>query len=460
MCGRRWATTLASLGGSLGLRRHRVGLQQRPALGRRRRELVAVARPARRRRGPPRCPIGPSARASSARRTPVVPVADHRHTRRRSAPTPRSAPRGRRRSRRRRALGRRATPTAPVGALAEQVEIELTDRPSDVGHRLHSRGCPRPCAAEAPNRCRSEPASRPASTVPGRARADAVVGVPAAGRGRHRRPTSTAWPRAGPGRPRGRRVHDLGTSRRRRRRGRRGVRVLRTARRPAVAPPDDDWSRGWPRPTILKLGVTLAATPLARRLEAPTSCTPTTGSSPGRPTRWRPSGRAARRHDPRHRARPPRRPRCRTATPADDQRDRVVADLPGPIEVIACSRFMVQRGDRRLRAAVGEGATSCPTASTPVMWAPPEAAPTATRAARRRLGARPVREGLPGAGPGDRPTCATAAGHPLRDRRTRRATSPSCRRRSTSRAWATSSTSPASCPTTSCAPCCTAPAAS
>ena len=44
----------------------------------------------------------------------------------------------------------------------------------------------------------------------------------------------------------------------------------------------------------------------------------------------------------------------------------------------------------------------------------------AARAARRRLGPDPVREGLPGARPGDRPPAPPGARHPLRHRRARR----------------------------------------
>ena len=297
--------------------------------------------------------------------------------------------------------GRRAPPTAAGGCPRRtgggrgRRAAAVAGARGCTGHRRDRR-----VAAGRPIRAAC---SGPRATLARRARRDAVVGVPTAGRRRHRGPRRRPGPGAGPGRPRGRRAHPA-PPRRARRRGRSTACACCGPTPICPGCPTTTSSPRWRRPTT-------SSSQLAARLGG-----------------WRPDvvhahdwlvawagdtlhdavGRAAGRHDPRHRARPQRRPPAAGPAGGDQQR-RVVADLPGHAGDLLLA-VHGRRGHRRRSSCRRTRSTWCPTASTRTLG---RRRPADGRRGRDEplivvVGPGPVREGLPDAGPRARPRCATA----------------------------------------------------
>ncbi len=406
--------------GQFGLAGHRVGLAQRPTLGRDDLELVPVARPGGRSEARP--DSGRAVRVEHRERVgrPVVPVADHRHTRGIRRPHRETHSVGVAVPVDHEALRAEQLPEAPVGALAEQMEIELTDRPSDVGHLVHSRACLRPCAAArgtVPIRvCRSTSQSdlpvRPTGRVPGRASADAVVGLPATGDGRYGGPCRRPRHESRPSRPRGGRPDDRRADHRHGAGA--GWPVPRPADRgrPSLAPSRrDGGAHGIGQPWLRQArGDARRPRPVPRRMDSRHRArTRLAHRMGGRHTRHDPQG-SIRVDDARNRADAARRP-APARRSHRHQLDRVVARLPGR-SIDRAHPVHGRTADHRIRT--GRRARGAdPQRGRPGALGATRVRRVRTRAARGLVGQRAVREGLPGPGTVDqhrpRLACRTSA---------------------------------------------------
>ena len=201
---------------------------------------------------------------------------------------------------------------------------------------VHSRACLRPCVAargtwsHAIRTCPFGLPVRPASRVPGRASADAVVGLPAAGDGRDGGARRGPRHESRPGRPRGGRADDRRTDHRHGAGAERPVPGAADRRRPSLAPSRrDGGAHGVGQPCLRQArGDARRPRPVARRMEPRHRARTRLAHRMGRRHARHDLQGAVRVHDARHRADAARRSASARRSHGH-QLDRVVARLPG-----------------------------------------------------------------------------------------------------------------------------------